>query len=78
MLPKVPCLLLCIVNTKLRDMYKSLDDLCEDLDCSVFELESYNNTYFAGTYFNNSSLWNYISEDGTLEVEIELTELEVY
>ena len=55
-----------------------IHDLCEDLDCSVFELESYAETYFAGTYFNNSSLWNYISEDGALEVEIELTELEVY
>ena len=50
-----------------------IHDLCEDLDCSVFELE-----LDAGTYLNNSSLWNYISVDGTLEVEIELTELEVY
>lgn len=32
MLPKVPCILLCVVNTKLRDFYKSLDDLCEDLN----------------------------------------------
>ena len=38
MLPKVPCLLLCIVNTKLRDMYKSLDDLCEDLGESKEEI----------------------------------------
>lgn len=32
MLPKVPSILLCVVNTKLRDFYKSLDDLCEDLN----------------------------------------------
>lgn len=31
MFPKVPSLLLCILNTKLRDIYKSLDDLCDDL-----------------------------------------------
>ena len=50
-----------------------IHDLCEYLDCSVFELES-----DAGIYFNGYLLWNYISEDGTLEVEIELSELEVY
>lgn len=32
MLPKVPSILLCVVNTKLRDFYKSLDDLCDDLN----------------------------------------------
>ena len=48
-----------------------IHDLCEDLDCSVFELE-----LDAGIYFDGSLLWNYISEDGTLEVEIELSELE--
>ncbi|MBQ6817568.1 MAG: DUF4250 domain-containing protein [Bacilli bacterium] len=31
MIPKIPSLLLCIVNTKLRDCYSSLDELCEDL-----------------------------------------------
>jgi hypothetical protein len=50
-----------------------IHDLCEDLDCSVFELE-----IEAGTYYDTSSIWNYISEDGSLEVEIELTELEVF
>ena len=34
----VCCLLLCIVNTKLRDIYKSLDDLCEDLGESKEEI----------------------------------------
>lgn len=27
-----PIILLCCVNTKLRDQYKSLDDLCDDLN----------------------------------------------
>lgn len=29
-LPNDPMLLLSVVNTKLRDVYTSLDDLCED------------------------------------------------
>ena len=27
-----PVILLSVINTKLRDFYSSLDDLCEDLD----------------------------------------------
>lgn len=30
-LPKDPVLLLGVVNTKLRDYYKDIDDLCEDM-----------------------------------------------
>ena len=30
-LPKDPMILLSVVNTKLRDEYKNLDALCEDL-----------------------------------------------
>lgn len=30
MMPKDPAMLLSYVNMKLRDYYKSLDDLCED------------------------------------------------
>lgn len=30
-LPGDPMMLLSVVNTKLRDRYASLDDLCEDL-----------------------------------------------
>ena len=30
-LPKDPILMLGVVNTKLRDFYVSLDDLCEDM-----------------------------------------------
>ena len=29
---KDPYMLLSYINTKLRDIYKSLDDLCDDLD----------------------------------------------
>ena len=32
MLPNNPYVLLSVVNTKLRDFYSSLDDLCNDLD----------------------------------------------
>jgi hypothetical protein len=32
MLPKDPVLLVSVLNTKLRDYYGSLDELCEDLD----------------------------------------------
>ncbi len=39
MLSKIPTVLLCIVNTKLRDKYSSLDELCEDLDESKEEIE---------------------------------------
>lgn len=38
MIPKDPVMLLSFVNLKLRDYYKSLDDLCEDLDISKEEL----------------------------------------
>lgn len=39
-LPNDPYMLLSYVNTKLRDDYSSLDDLCEDLDVDRIELES--------------------------------------
>lgn len=38
MLPKDPHILLSFVNTKLRDQYASLDELCEDLDTGREEL----------------------------------------
>lgn len=37
-LPNDPVLLLSVVNTKLRDFYKDLDDLCEDMSVSKGEL----------------------------------------
>lgn len=30
-LPKDPILLLSVINTKLRDFYKNLDSLCQDM-----------------------------------------------
>ncbi len=33
-----PIILLSYINTKLRDQYKNLDDLCEDLDFSKEEV----------------------------------------
>ena len=39
MLPVDPVMRLSFINLKLRDFYKSLDDLCEDLDIDRTELE---------------------------------------
>lgn len=39
MLPNDPIMLMSVINTKLRDIYPSLDDLCEDMDISRSELE---------------------------------------
>jgi len=36
--PEDPFVLLSFINTKLRDEYASLDDLCEDLDINKGEL----------------------------------------
>lgn len=37
-LPKDPIILLSIINTKLRDTYPSLDELCSSLDVDKCEL----------------------------------------
>ena len=37
-LPSDPIMLLSVVNLKLRDFYKNLDALCEDLDADKAEL----------------------------------------
>ncbi|MBD5145325.1 MAG: DUF4250 family protein [Ruminococcus sp.] len=37
-LPKDPYMLLSVVNMKLRDSYKNLDELCEDMDVSAADL----------------------------------------
>ncbi|MDO4499895.1 MAG: DUF4250 domain-containing protein [Erysipelotrichaceae bacterium] len=34
MLPEIPVMLLSYINTKLRDEYSSLEDLCDGLDVS--------------------------------------------
>lgn len=38
MIPKDPVMLLSFVNLKLRDFYKNLDELCEDLDADKEEI----------------------------------------
>ena len=40
MLPKDPAILLSFINTKLRDFYPSLDELCDDLQVEKDEIES--------------------------------------
>lgn len=37
-LPGDPVILLSVINTRLRDYYKTLDELCEDMDVSQAEL----------------------------------------
>ena len=37
-LPKDPYMLLSVVNMKLRDNYKSFDELCDDMDVSGAEI----------------------------------------
>lgn len=39
MIPNDPNMLLSFVNMKLRDLYSSLDDLCDDLNVSKNEIE---------------------------------------
>lgn len=39
MIPKDPVMLLSFMNLKLRDYYKSLEDMCEDLDICQQEVE---------------------------------------
>lgn len=50
MLPRNPLILLSVINTKLRDFYQSLDELCLDLDESKDEIESILNNI--GYYYN--------------------------
>lgn len=38
MIPKDPVMLLSFVNLKLRDFYKDLDSMCEDLDVDKDEV----------------------------------------
>lgn len=38
MLPKDPVMLLSVVNLKLRDFYKDLASMCEDMDADMEEI----------------------------------------
>ncbi|MBO5779762.1 MAG: DUF4250 domain-containing protein [Muribaculaceae bacterium] len=39
-IPNDPMILLCMVNTKLRDYYPTLDDLCESEDVDQDEIKA--------------------------------------
>lgn len=49
--PKDPAMLMSWTNLKLRDYYKSLDELCEDLEIDRNELEGILNQ--AGFEYNS-------------------------
>ncbi len=49
---KDPNILLSVINTKLRDFYSSLDDLCEDLDYDIDEVNNILNSI--GYYYNSN------------------------
>ena len=48
---KDPNILLSMINTKLRDFYSSLEDLCEDLDYDIEEINEILNSI--GYYYNS-------------------------
>lgn len=39
MIPNDPAILLSFINTKLRDYYKDLDAMCDDMELSKSEIE---------------------------------------
>ena len=39
-LPKDPIMLMSVINMKLRDVYPSLEALCEDMEINQAELEA--------------------------------------
>ena len=51
-IPKDPVMLMSFLNTKLRDRYSSLEELCQDLEADQAELEKKLETidyrYYAG------------------------------
>lgn len=53
MLPNDPFILLSVINTKLRDFYKNLDLLCDDLDENKEEIIKKLNS--AGFYYNENT-----------------------
>lgn len=53
MICKSPYILLSTVNTYLRDNYKTIDELCEDLDECKEEIDKILNSI--GYYYNKES-----------------------
>ena len=56
-IPQDPFMLMSFLNLKLRDFYKNLDDLCEDMDLDKVEIE--NKLKDAGFEYNaeNNKFW---------------------
>ena len=54
-----PEILLSIINTKLRDFYSSLEDLCEDLDYDIDEVNTILNSI---NYYYNNNLNQFIQK----------------
>lgn len=52
-LPSDPMMLMSVINMKLRDFYKDLDELCDDLDLDRSELEE--RLYKAGFEYSSES-----------------------
>ena len=57
MLPRDPMILLSYINTKLRDDYASLDELCDDLQVERSDIE---NTLSAIDYRYHAELNKFI------------------
>lgn len=59
MLPKDPNILFSLLNMKLRDLYPSLEALCDDMDESKEDIE---NAMLKAGYVYNTELNSFIKE----------------
>ena len=56
---KEPNMLLSYINTKLRDNYKNIEDLCDDLDLDILEINKILNN---NNYYYDEKLNKYINK----------------
>ena len=56
---KEPNMLLSYINTKLRDNYKNIEDLCDDLDLDILEI---NKIFNNNNYYYDEKLNKYINK----------------
>ena len=56
---KDPNMLLSYINTKLRDNYKNIEDLCDDLDLDILEINKILNN---NNYYYDEKLNEYINK----------------
>ena len=56
---KDPNMLLSYINTKLRDNYKNIEDLCDDLDLDILEI---NKIFNNNNYYYDEKLNKYINK----------------